>query len=97
MLIVSRVQRLFGTVDRGRCRCGNSSCVDLLLVDLVSSHAHGQVRYANELRCVDVSLYIAQERGRKLLFGTGGFDINTASICGVEVEVVLTVRYAVHA
>jgi len=92
VLIVLRVRRLFGTVDRSRCRCGDSSCVDLLLVDLVSSHVHGQVRYANELRCVDVSLYIAQERGRKLLNRTGGVDINTAPICGVEVEVLLTVR-----
>ena len=79
-------------MDRSRCRCGDSSCVDLLLVDLVSSHVHGQVRYANDLRCVDVSLYIAQERGRRLLIGTGGVDINTVPICGVEVEVVLTVR-----
>ena len=79
-------------MNRSRCRCGDSSCVDLLLVDLVSSHAHGQVRYANELRCVDVSLYIAQERGRRLLIGTGGVDINAVPICGTEVEVVLTVR-----
>ena len=79
-------------MDRSRCRCGDSSCVDLLLVDLVSSHVHGQVRYANDLRCVDVSLYIAQERGRRLLIGTGGVDINAVPICGIEVEVVLTVR-----
>jgi len=79
-------------MNRSRCRCGDSSCVDLLLVDFVSSHVHGQVRYANELRCVDVSLYIAQERGRRLLIGTGGVDINAVPICGIEVEVVLTVR-----
>jgi len=79
-------------MNRSRCRCGDSSCVDLLLVDSVSSHAHGQVRYANELRCMDVSLYIAQEHGRKLLIEAGGVDINTVPICGVEVEVVLTVR-----
>ena len=79
-------------MNRSRCRCGDSSCVDLLLVDFVSSHVHGQVRYANELRCVDVSLYIAQERGRRLLIGTGGVDTNAVPICGIEVEVVLTVR-----
>ena len=79
-------------MNRNRCRCGDSSCVDLLLVDLVSSHVHGQVRYANALRCMDVSLYVAQERGRKLLIGTGGVDINTAPICGVEVEVVVRAR-----
>ena len=79
-------------MNRNRCRCGDSSCVDLLLVDLVSSHVHGQVRYANDLCCVIVSLYIAQEHGRELLIGTGGVDINTVPICGVEVEVVLTVR-----
>jgi len=79
-------------MNRSRCRCGDSSCVELLPVDLVSSHAHGQVRYANELRCVDVSLYIAQERGRKLLIRVGSVDINIVPICGVEVEAVLTVR-----